>query len=165
VGLDGSRPHRDTLDVQAQVLHEILDACAAEGGRTISLHSRGAAAMLLDMLEFEPLAGRFVLHWFSSSPALVERAAALGCWFSINSAMMRSGSGRRSIEAMPCDRMLPETDGPFGTLDFAVPPPGGGGALYHELADLRGGAASLWERLMTENFRRIVALSAIEGRG
>ena len=62
VGLDGSPPHRDTLPTQAEVLHEVLDACAAAGGRTISLHSRGAAEMLLDMLEFEPLAGTFVLH-------------------------------------------------------------------------------------------------------
>ena len=44
------------------------------GGRTISLHRRGAADTLLDMLEFEGLAARFVLHWFSAKPALVKRA-------------------------------------------------------------------------------------------
>lgn len=92
VGLDGSPPHRDTLQTQAEVLHEILDACAAAGGRTISLHSRGAAEMLLDMLEFEPLAGTFILHWFSAKPAIIERATSLGCWFSVGSGMMASRS-------------------------------------------------------------------------
>ncbi|MGQ4827944.1 TatD family hydrolase, partial [Enterococcus faecalis] len=66
VGLDGSPPHRSTLDTQAEVLHEILDLCAAAGGRIISLHSRGATDLLLDLLEFEPNAGHFVLHWFSA---------------------------------------------------------------------------------------------------
>lgn len=156
VGLDGSPPNRDTLSIQAEVLHEILDACAAVGGRTISLHSRGAADMLLDMLEFEPLAGRFVLHWFAAQPALVERAAGMGCWFSVGSAMIASRSGRAAAAAMPLERVLPETDGPFGLAGGTPLVPGGGGAIYREFADLKGSTAAKIERVMTANFRRIV---------
>lgn len=160
VGLDGSAPHKGSLPVQTAVLHEILDACAAAGGRTISLHSRQAAGLLLDMLEFEPLAGRFVLHWFSAAPSLVERAARLGCWFSVGSPMMASRSGRAAVAAMPPDRVLPETDGPFGTVGGEPPPPGGGGVIYREYADLAGIDALQAERAMTRNFRRIVDLTA-----
>ncbi len=157
VGLDGSPPHRETLTTQAEVLHEILDACAAAGGRIISLHSRGAAEMLLDMLEFEPLAGTFVLHWFSAKPAIIERAAALGCWFSAGPAMMTSRSGRAAVNAMPLDRLLPETDGPFGMADGVPLIPGGDGATYRDVAMLKGMSAKAAEKLMTDNFRRLIA--------
>lgn len=157
VGLDGSPPHRDTLTTQAEVLHEILDACAAAGGRTISLHSRGAAEMLLDMLEFEPLAGTFILHWFSARPAIIERAAGLGCWFSVGSGMMSSRSGRDAVDAMPIDRLLPETDGPFGKAQGIPLAPGGGGSVYRDLAGLKGISFKKAERLCTGNFHRLVA--------
>lgn len=157
VGLDGSKPHRDTLTTQAEVLHEILDACAAAGGRIISLHSRGAVELLLDMLEFEPLAGTFVLHWFSAKPAIIERAASLGCWFSVGSGMMASTSGRDAVDVMPLDRLLPETDGPFGTTERVPLAPGGGGSVYRDLARLKGISSNDAERLMTANFRRLVS--------
>ncbi len=160
VGLDGSLPHRDTLSIQAEVLHEILNACAAAGGRTISLHSRGAASMLLDMLEFEPMAGRFVLHWFVAKPALIDRAVRLGCWFSVGSAMLASRSGRAAASAMPLECMLPETDGPFGSAGGKSLPPGGGGAVYREIASLKNCSAAKIELVMTENFRRLSLLSS-----
>lgn len=164
VGLDGSKPHRDTLTTQAEVLHEILDACAAAGGRIISLHSRGAVEMLLDMLAFEPLAGTFVLHWFSARPAIIQRAAELGCWFSVGSGMMASKSGRDAVEAMPVDRLLPETDGPFGMAEGFPLVPGGGGSVYRDIARLKGIPVKNAERLMTGNFRRLVSAGAIKGQ-
>jgi TatD DNase family protein len=164
VGLDGSPPHRATLPIQAEILHEVLDACAAEGGRTISLHSRGAAEMLLDMLEFEPLAGRFVLHWFSGRAPLVERAVKLGCWFSVGSAMMTSRSGRSAVAAMPFDRIIPETDGPFGSIRGEVLIPGGGGRFYDEYATMTGRNRQDVERGMTANFRELTRLSSSANR-
>lgn len=163
VGLDGSPPHRSTLDTQAEVLHEILDLCAAAGGRIISLHSRGAADLLLDLLEFEPNAGHFVLHWFSARRAVVERAANLGCWFSIGSSMLNSKTGRAAVEAMPRNRVLPETDGPFSTLDGEAREPGDGGRVYGALADLWGCEPIDAERAMTRNFRELLALANLNG--
>lgn len=117
VGLDGSKPHRSTLDRQGAILSEILSMCARAGGKTLSLHSRGATSLLLDVLESEPLAGRPVLHWFSGTERETERAAAMGCWFSIGVPMLRSERGRRAVAKMPLDRVLPETDGPFGMVN------------------------------------------------
>jgi TatD DNase family protein len=160
VGLDGSKAHRDTLTTQAEVLHEILDACAAVGGRVISLHSRGAVEMLLDMLEFEPLAGKFVLHWFSARPATIARAADMGCWFSIGSCMMLSKSGRDAVDAMPIDRVLPETDGPFGMAEGVPLVPGGVGSVYRDFAQLKSISSNEAERLMTANFRRLISATS-----
>lgn len=117
VGLDGSKPHRSTLDRQGAILSEILSMCARAGGKTLSLHSRGATSLLLDVLESEPLAGTPVLHWFSGTERETERAAEMGCWFSIGVPMLRSERGRKAVAKMPVDRILPETDGPFGMVN------------------------------------------------
>jgi TatD DNase family protein len=120
IGLDGSPNHRSTLDQQRHVLESILGICAREGGRIITLHSRGAAGALLDVLERYPRAGKFVLHWFSGAPKQIARAAELGCWFSVGPAMLGSARGKESAALMPMERILPETDGPFG-LDQGQP--------------------------------------------
>lgn len=156
VGLDGSSPHRATLDIQARVLSDILDMCAAAGGKTISMHSRGAPELLLDLIEFEPEAGRFVLHWFSAQPALVERAARLGCWFSVGSSMLASQTGRRALEAMPSDRILPETDGPFGMFEGRPAYPWDTGAVYRTLAELWNFSSEHVESELTKNFQRLI---------
>lgn len=157
IGLDGSPPHRATLDVQTEVLVEILDSCAREGGRVLSLHSRGASEELLDLLEFEPAAGCFVLHWFSAKSATIERAARLGCWFSIGPAMLAHKSGRTAVACMPKDRILPETDGPFGTLDGEALQPADGGRIHGQLSELWGVSAHEVESMLFSNFRQLTA--------
>jgi TatD DNase family protein len=77
VGLDGSRPHRSTLNRQASILMEILLLCARAGGKIISLHSRGASTLMLDLLSLEPLAGRPILHGLQE---LLVRSLAQQRW-------------------------------------------------------------------------------------
>lgn len=113
VGLDGSPPHRASLNRQMKVLDRILDECEKLGGRILSVHSRGAEDRVLDAIERHPRAGLPILHWFSGSGKQLERAVSLGCWFSVGPAMMRSTRGRDLSAAMPLGRILTETDGPF----------------------------------------------------
>lgn len=117
VGLDGSRPHRDTLDRQGGILTEILALSAHAGGKIISLHSRGAATAVLDVISAEPRAGICILHWFNGSSRQVRRAAEMECWFSVGWNMLISQRGRDAVAAMPRNRIIPETDGPFGARD------------------------------------------------
>ena len=56
------------------------------------------------------------MHWFSGSTAELKAAAAHGCWFSIGPAMFDSASGRALAAAMPRDRVVPESDGPFAKV-------------------------------------------------
>lgn len=116
VGLDGSPPHRASLDLQVKVFDRILRECEKLGGRVLSIHSRGAADRVIDALERHPKAGLPILHWFSGSVGQVERAVSAGCWFSIGPAMMRSAKGRDLAAAMPLERVLTETDAPFARL-------------------------------------------------
>jgi TatD DNase family protein len=113
IGLDGSEEYRDSFAVQQVVLNRALVACMTNGGRIISLHSRRAAKEVLDAIEAHPGCGTPVLHWFSGSTTELRRAIQLGCWFSVGPKMLESQRGYRLAAAMPRDRLLTETDGPF----------------------------------------------------
>jgi TatD DNase family protein len=116
VGLDGSPGLRQHWNDQVLVFGRILSACGAVGGRLLSIHSRRAAAAVLDMLEASPGAGTAVLHWFSGTSAELARAVALGCWFSVGPAMLTAKKGRELAARMPRDRTLTESDGPFAQV-------------------------------------------------
>ncbi|WP_133366550.1 Qat anti-phage system TatD family nuclease QatD [Qipengyuania sediminis] len=113
IGLDGSPPHRQSLDLQRTVFERILRECSDHGGRILSIHSRGAATEVIDALDRHPHAGVAILHWFSGTKSELARAVKHGCWFSIGPAMLRSARGRDLAAAMPPDRILTETDAPF----------------------------------------------------
>ena len=117
VGLDGSPESKPHWKEQARVFNRVLELASKAGGRILTIHSRRSASEVLDALERHPAAGVAVLHWFSGSKAELERAVAMGCWFSVGPAMVRSQRGRDLISNMPRDRLLTETDGPFGTLE------------------------------------------------
>lgn len=113
VGLDGSIQHQDTHDLQESILKDVLVECERCGGRILSIHSRNAACRVLDLIEQYCRASVPVLHWFSGTVEETRRAVTMGCWFSVGPAMVRGTRGRRILEELPKDRVLPETDGPF----------------------------------------------------
>lgn len=113
VGLDGAPEHKKSWDQQFVVFNHVLGQCAKLGGRLISIHSRRAASDVLDQLEVHRSCGTPILHWFSGTPKELSRAIEIGAWFSVGPAMLRSKRGRDLASAMPNDRLLTETDGPF----------------------------------------------------
>jgi TatD DNase family protein len=113
VGLDGGPRSRGSFQKQDEVFRRVLNRCQTLGGRVLSIHSRAAPSGVLDALAAHPAVGIPILHWFSGSQSDLDRAAKLGCWFSVGPAMLRSAKGRRLVELMPADRMLTETDAPF----------------------------------------------------
>ena len=82
------------------------------GGRVLTIHSRGAEAEVLEVLG-ENSPGMALLHWYSGNVRTLERALELGCYFSVNPAMLRSQKGQKLLEHLPRERVLTETDGPF----------------------------------------------------
>jgi TatD DNase family protein len=117
IGLDGSPEFRPFWQSQRQVFEHILTRCSRAGGRIMSIHSRRASREVLDALEAFPDAGTAVLHWFSGSPRDLDRAVALGCWFSVGPGMLAGERGRSLILHMPRERVVTESDGPFAQID------------------------------------------------
>jgi TatD DNase family protein len=117
VGLDGSPGFRMHIEVQKTVFRTILSFCQSAGGKIVSIHSRGAASIVLDAIENCDHFGLPILHWFSGNQSELRRAIDLGCWFSVGPAMTLSEKGRHLVERMPIERVLTETDGPFATVE------------------------------------------------
>ena len=113
VGLDGTDADETLRRAQTDVLSRVFAACSRDGGKVISPHSRRATSKVLDLLEENPRAGLPVMHWFSGSRSELQRAINFGCWFSVGPAMLRGAKGQQVVSAIPRDRVLTETDGPF----------------------------------------------------
>jgi len=148
VGLDGSPECRGSFAKQQQVFRRVLEACADKGGRILSVHSRGAASAVLDALDACPEAGTPVLHWFSGTTRELSRAIALGCWFSVGPSMLTSAKGCALVRAMPPDRVLTETDGPFANKS-------GKQLMPWDVADSIAWLASVWSMSPAETAKQI----------
>ena len=159
IGLDGSESCIASFGLQQKVLERALNACTVHGGRIISLHSRRASREVLDVIEKYPDCGTPVLHWFSGSMKELKRAIQLGCWFSVGPAMLRSERGSRLAAAIPRERLLTETDGPFTKSSTGPLMPWNVKDAERELAKLWGCSEEMVNSTLTENFRRLVAPS------
>lgn len=146
LGLDGSRANPTR---QGETLRAALEELQAEP-RITSLHSAGATGALLDELAKTPIHGA-VLHWWLGDERETARAVALGCYFSVN----RAGVGRNDVLSLvPVERILTETDHPFGDRRSRPQRPGNvefveaAIARHHELSphELR---SQMWRNLAT----------------
>lgn len=115
VGLDAGPRFYKSLEAQTQVFRRVLERCAEAGGKILTVHSVRSVPTVLDMVErhLPQDRGAVVMHWFTGTRSEARRAAALGCYFSVNAEMVRSDRGRAVVADLPMDRLLTETDGPF----------------------------------------------------
>ena len=107
VGLDRRSPV--PLSSQQETLESVL-RILDDQPRILNVHSAGAAAPTLKLIEKYRPSG-VVLHWWRGSPAQTDRALHLGCSFSINSAEVAQP---KILGIVPLERVLTETDHPFG---------------------------------------------------
>jgi TatD DNase family protein len=107
VGLDGRS--RVPIATQVTTFRSILQTLQTKP-RITSIHSFAACEEVLELLAEVPTVSA-VLHWWLGTPAQTARAIELGCYFSVNASMLRRS---RLLEAVPLDRILTETDHPFG---------------------------------------------------
>jgi len=113
IGLDPALERRDDA-AQEAVFTAQLELCR-EANLPASIHCRRAWGRMLEILSrFGAHAPGWVIHSFSGAPDLIPPLAALNVYFSFSGAITRSGNtrGRRSLCAVPADRLLIETDAP-----------------------------------------------------
>lgn len=131
VGLDFSKHGRESKDAQLRVFDRLLAEPALKH-KVITVHSRGAERVTIDRLSDAGVVA--ILHWYTGSPTLVEHALAEGLYFSVNPAMLRTEKGRRTIAALPRDRVLTESDGPFAKMAGRTAGPGDMPSVIVDLA-------------------------------
>ncbi len=150
-------------DVQADVFRRHI-AAARKTGLPLCIHSRDADADMASILEEETAKGSFpiLLHCFSSGRELMERALALGAFFSFSGILTfkRSDELRSIARDVPQDRLLVETDAPY-----LAPLPWRGkrnepAYVAHTakvLAEVKGVAPEEMAAITTANFARLFA--------
>ena len=160
VGLDSGPRHYHSLELQKSIFERILRLCADEGDKILSIHSVRATKPVLDLLEkhLPRHRGTVVLHWFSGSVGEARRAAALGCYFSVNERMLASPNGRRILPEIPEDRLLTETDGPFVERDGKPIAAGDVLRAVEEIAVLKGRSVSDVQSIIVDNLHNLTML-------
>ncbi|MBB4198861.1 LuxR family transcriptional regulator [Rhodoblastus sphagnicola] len=108
--------NRAEKDLAHRVLRAHIEA-ARLANLPLVIHSRDSDADMAEILEQEYAKSPFkaLLHCFSSSRELAERALALGLFISFSGVVtFKSAAELRETAALiPLDRMLIETDAPF----------------------------------------------------
>lgn len=159
VGLDAGPRFYRSLDLQKQVFERVLQCCAHAGGKILTVHSYRTASAVLDMVEahLPPARGRVVLHWFTGTQAEARRAVDLGCYFSVNAEMLKSERHRAVVTALPLERLLTETDGPFTQIGGRPSRPADVSVAVQALAHLRGTDSSAIAASIMKNLRELVS--------
>ena len=119
IGLDHWVEPRDEAD-QVKVFTEQLKL-ARDFNRPVTIHCLKAWNLLLEILrKQEPLPCGFHLHAYGGAEEIIPELVKMGAYFSFagNILTQRRSRIRKTISAIPPDRLLSETDAP----DMAVPP-------------------------------------------
>lgn len=112
IGIDYRVTNPDTHERQRDVFARIVRACAEYPDAVMTIHSRGAEADVIRILE-ERGESSAILHWYSGAIKHLEHAQEIGCYFSVNPTMLTSQNGRKLLSRMARERVLTETDGPY----------------------------------------------------
>ena len=150
VGIDGSSRYSKTFDKQELIFESTLRECEKAGGRIISIHSRGAASKVLSIIKKYPSCGTPILHWFSGSITELKEAIEMRCYFSVNSLMLKSKKGIDLASRIPSELMLPESDGPFATLN-------GKPIMPWEAMDICTDLSEIWNMPVSDSRRRMMS--------
>jgi TatD DNase family protein len=118
IGESGLDYHYETSDrdIQQKSFRIHIDA-ARQAGLPLIIHTRDADEDTMDILEEEMKKGAFkgLIHCFTASQKLAERAIALGLYISLSGiiSFKNAESIRETVKTLPLERLLIETDAPF----------------------------------------------------
>jgi TatD DNase family protein len=141
VGLDFEEADTPAPSVQVSRLHDLC-GLAVELDLPVSIHNRGAAAEIAEIIAAHP-GLRGVMHYFALEWEWAERFLELG--FSLGFAGLVTRPSRHALRDVvrqcPADRLLLETDSPYGNAQKRMGVPNRPAYLIDTaelVADLRG---------------------------
>ncbi|MBB3898686.1 TatD family hydrolase [Roseococcus suduntuyensis] len=153
-------------DTQREGFRRHIRAARA-AGLPLVVHARDADDDIASILEEERAGGSFafLLHCFSSTPALADAAIAMGGFISFSGILTfpRSAELRELAARLPADRLLVETDSPYlAPVPFRGKrcEPGYTALTAKVLAEARGVAPEEIAATTTANFHRLFTKAA-----
>lgn len=117
IGLD-TGPHYEhaPLETQLQTFREALKI-VSDLPRIVSIHSYRATGLVVRELRQKPIDVP-ILHWWTGTAEETREAVALGCYFSVHSAVARHSKFRTAV---PPERILIESDHGYADPPEAIP--------------------------------------------
>lgn len=150
IGLDGRS--KVPMELQRTTLRAVFSALQVTP-RITSIHSYAATDEVLEELEARPIQGT-ILHWWLGNQEQTRRAVEMGCFFSVNAAMVQK---KANVEHIPSSRLLTETDHPFGDKRSGLDArPGALNDVEAALAGYLGMTASSLRLTVWSNLRTLV---------
>ncbi len=146
-----------TYPAQREVLAFFLQA-AAEQGKIVNLHTKGAEQDVLDLLRRYDVR-RAIIHWYSGPLDVLDELIANGCYFTVGVEVLTSKRIRRIARRIPDDRLLTETDNPGGwtwIYPGEVGMPSRVGDVVNKLAEMRRSTPDAVEQRVQANFARLI---------
>ena len=117
IGLDiGSHYAHASFETQQKNFREAL-GIVADLPRIVSIHSYQATKLVIRELQRTPIAVP-ILHWWTGNVEETQKAVALGCYFSVHSAVARHSKFRTTV---PRERILLESDHGYADPPAAIP--------------------------------------------
>ena len=156
IGLDGGKEFKAHWKTQLKVFRHILRSSTKSGGKILSIHSRMSANAVLDELS-QVNDNLPILHWFSGTKQQLKRSIEMGCYFSVGPAMLSSKKGYELVQIMPIEKILVETDGPFGNFKTQALFPWNANITIAILADMWGMNISEVESILRQNLFSLVS--------
>jgi TatD DNase family protein len=158
VGLDFEEAGAPPRHVQVSRLHALCELAVARD-LPVSIHNRGAATEILEVIDAHP-GLRGVMHYFALEWEWAERFLDLG--FSLGFAGLVTRPSRQPlrdvVKQCPGDRLLLETDSPYGNAHKRMGVPNRPAYLIDTaelVADLRGTGLSELAKLECDNALRL----------
>lgn len=155
IGLDFETRDEQERSLQQKIFTTILKRCADFPDKVLTIHSRRAAAEVINLIG-DDYPCKVILHWFSGSRRELEIAISRGFYFSVNPAMISSAKGRQIVAAIPRDKLLTESDGPFVTVDSRPARPRDVELVVRGLAELNNSTTAQVANMLRDNFRSIL---------
>lgn len=156
VGLDYSTDDLNERQNQRDIFSAILLHCSEYKNKVITVHSRRAASDVIAAVG-EKYPGKIILHWFTGTSKEVDRAINSGFWFSINLNMLGTSKGFELINKMPINRLLTETDGPFGKFNNNSATPKDVKVLVNKLSGVWKKTVEETAAIILENFKSVLS--------
>lgn len=140
-----------------QTLFGFFLAAAKEQAKVVHLHTKGAEAEVLGLLQQYGIQ-RMVVHWYSGPLDTFRELLAMGAYFTVGVEMLYSDHIRTIARELPLERLLTETDNPGGPKSLIGRP--GMPALIQDvvegLADLRRMRTEAIEQAVQANLTRLM---------
>lgn len=110
IGLDYSQKSYMSKPMQLKYFEQIVEICASNN-KLMTIHIRKAEKDAVRILEkYHPQ--KAIIHWYTGGCDDMLRLVDLGCYFSINTNMVK-GSKKENYHLLPLERILIESDGPY----------------------------------------------------